>query len=476
MKKVAVIGAGPAGISAAYELSRRNFQIDLHEKSEMIGGLARTISYSDSRFDIGPHRFFTYNKEVEKLYVETLMSDAVEVKRLTRILFNNKLFNYPLSPFGTLLKIGFLGSIKILFSYSISLFERIILRKEPKNFEEWVELNFGKELHYKFFKSYTEKVWGIDCKEISADWAAQRIKNLSFIGVILNPIIKFFKKKNVKTLVDKFWYPRLGAGQFYEKLIKKIDKDKFNLICKSELCEIKHDGSKITKISLENNGTKKDLEYDYFFVSSPFTKIAENLNPKPPIEVLKSCNRLKYRHHIGVKLLITGKIFLDNWIYIHDPNVKMARVSNYLNFSKDMSSDPNQNPLTIEYFCFESDDVWKMDEKELMTLAEEELRKTKLIGEKNKVLSGFTVRSLNAYPVIKKGYQRDVDNVNNFLSKFENLFPIGRSGMFKYNNQDHAIATGLYAARNLENLNNKIDIWKINSEGIYQEGETEEKI
>ena len=202
MKKVAVIGAGPAGISAAYELSRRNFQIDLHEKSEMIGGLARTISYSDSRFDIGPHRFFTYNKEVEKLYVETLDSDAVEVKRLTRILFNNKLFNYPLSPFGTLLKIGFLGSIKILFSYSISLFERIILRKEPKNFEEWVELNFGKELHYKFFKSYTEKVWGIDCKEISADWAAQRIKNLSFIGVILNPIIKFFKKKNVKTLVD----------------------------------------------------------------------------------------------------------------------------------------------------------------------------------------------------------------------------------------------------------------------------------
>ena len=476
MKRVAIIGAGPAGISASYELSKRNFQIDLHEKSDMIGGLARTIPFSESRFDVGPHRFFTYNKEVEKLYVETLGSDAVEVKRLTRILYNNKLFNYPLSPFGTLFKIGLWEAIKILFSYSISLFHRIILNKKPKNFEEWVELNFGRELHYKFFKSYTEKVWGIDCKEISADWAAQRIKNLSFIGVILNPIIKFFKKKKVKTLVDQFWYPRLGAGQFYEKLVKKIDKEKFSLKYNNELREIKHDGSKITQISIENDGNKKDLEYDYFFVSSPFTKIAENLKPKPPLEVLESCKRLKYRHHIGVKLIITGKIFLDNWIYIHDPSVKMARVSNYLNFSKEMSSKPNQNPLTIEYFCFESDDVWKMNEEELKSLAEEELRKTKLINEHNKVLSGFIVRSLNAYPVIKKGYQEDVENIKNFLSKFKNLFPIGRSGMFKYNNQDHAIATGLYAARNLENFDNKIDIWKINSEGIYQEGEIERKI
>ena len=154
----------------------------------------------------------------------------------------------------------------------------------------------------------------------------------------------------------------------------------------------------------------------------------------------------------------------------------MARVSNYLNFSKEMSLDPNQNPLTIEYFCFESDAISKMDEKQLIALAEEELRKTKLINDNNKVLNGFTVRSLNAYPVIRKGYQEDVDNIKNFLSKFKNLFPIGRSGMFKYNNQDHAIATGLYAARNLENLESKIDIWKINSEGIYQEGETENKI
>jgi protoporphyrinogen oxidase len=188
---------------------------------------------------------------------------------------------------------------------------------------------------------------------------------------------------------------------------------------------------------------------------------------------LESCKKLKYRHHIGVKLVVTGKLFPDNWIYIHDPKVIMARVSNYLNFSKDMSLNKDHNPLTIEYFCFENDDVWKLSDKELKELAEKELRETKLINDSNKVVDGFIVRSLNAYPVIKKGYQKEVDNIINYLSRFDNLFPIGRSGMFKYNNQDHAIATGLYAARNLENEKHKIDIWQINSEGVYQEGEIE---
>ena len=216
------------------------------------------------------------------------------------------------------------------------------------------------------------------------------------------------------------------------------------------------------------------MEYDYFFISSPFTKIAENLNPKPPIEILESCKRLKYRHHIGVKLVITGKIFLDNWIYIHDPNVKMARVSNYLNFSKEMSSDSNQNPLTIGIFVLKPTNLeneWKW----INGFSRKRIKKNKINQWGKQVLNGFTVRSLNAYQLLEK-LQEDVDNIKNFLSKFKNLFPIGRSGMFKYNNQDHAIATGLYAARNLENLESKIDIWKINSEGIYQEGETENKI
>ena len=199
--KFIIIGAGPAGISAGYELSKAGFEVKIFEKSLSVGGLAKTTKYGDCLYDIGPHRFFTLNKEIENFYLEILKQDVTEVKRLTRILYHNKLFLYPLSPFSTILKIGFIGSLKITTDYIISLFCKIILKKKPKNFEDWVVLNFGKELHQKFFKSYTEKVWGIDCKNIGKDWAAQRIKNLSFINAILSPIFKIFRKKKIKTRI-----------------------------------------------------------------------------------------------------------------------------------------------------------------------------------------------------------------------------------------------------------------------------------
>ena len=470
-KKAVVVGAGPSGVSAAYELSKQNIETQIIEKYNTVGGLARTISFKNLRFDVGPHRFFTYNKEVENLYLRILGSDAIEVKRQTRILYNKKLFDYPLSPLGTITKIGLIGAILILVSYLIAIFNKIILRKKPKNFEEWVELNFGKNLYKKFFKSYTEKVWGIKCSKISKDWAAQRIKNLSFIGVILNPIIKKFRKKKIKTLVDQFWYPRLGAGIFYEKLLKKMNGNNVKVSFNEEFLKINHENEKIISITSKNKqGELKNTQYDYYFISSPFTKIIENLRPKAPKEILECVNQLNYRHHIGVKLIISGKIFKDNWIYIHDPNVKMARVSNYLNFSKFMSENSDLNPVTVEYFCFNSDEVWKKSDSELINLAEKELRQTQLIKEENIVKDGFIVRSLDAYPVIAMGYEKNVNKIREYISKFKNLFPIGRSGMFKYNNQDHAIATGMYAARNLISEGKKIDIWKINSEGVYLEG------
>ena len=218
----------------------------------------------------------------------------------------------------------------------------------------------------------------------------------------------------------------------------------------SEFTKIEHDNEKILSITVKDeNSNLRKIDYDHYFISSPFTKIVENLSPKPPENILTSCKNLKYRHHIGVKLLVSGKSFPDNWIYIHDPKVKMARVSNYLNFSKEMSKDPNINPLTVEYFCFEEDQVWKMNKDELISLAEQELRFTKLINESNKIINGFIVRSLDAYPVIKKGYQEEVEKIKSYISRFKNLHPIGRSGMFKYNNQDHAIATGIYATKEI---------------------------
>ncbi len=472
-KKFIVIGAGPAGISAAYELNKAGFEVKIFEKFESVGGLARTTKFHECLYDIGPHRFFTLNKEIEKFYLEILDDDAIEVKRLTRILYNNKLFLYPLSPFGTILKIGFVGSVKITIDYLLSMFNKIILQKKPKNFEDWVILNFGNELHQKFFKSYTEKVWGVDCKNISKDWAAQRIKNLSFVTAILSPIIKIIRKKKIKTLVDQFWYPRLGAGQFYKKIRNKIENENTNFFFKHDLDVIYHKNNEITELELKKENASIKVNSDFYFLSCPFTEIVTKLNPKPPQRILDCCKKLRYRHHIGVKLEIHGPLFKDNWIYIHDPNVKMARVSNYRNFSANMSPNLNINPVTVEYFCYESDELWNFKDSQLIKLAEKELKKCGLMNEKNFVSTGFVVRSLKAYPVIEMGYEKLVEEIKNYLSVFKNLSIIGRSGMFKYNNQDHAIATGLYAVRNTISNKNLIDIWKINSEGIYQEGQVD---
>ena len=473
-KKFVVIGAGPAGISAAYELNKAGFEVKVFEKFTTVGGLARTTKFGKCLYDVGPHRFFTLNKEVENFYLEILAEDAIEVKRLTRILYNNKLFLYPLSPFGTILKIGFIGSLKIMTDYLLSVFNKKILKKTPENFEEWVILNFGKELHQKFFKSYTEKVWGIDCKNISKDWAAQRIKNLSFINAILGPIFKIFKKKKIKTLVDQFWYPKLGAGQFYNKIRKKIEGDNVNFFFKHDLEAIHHYDNKITSLTLKKDDGLTEINSDFYFLSCPFTEIILKMNPKPPQRIIDCCKNLRYRHHIGVKLEIHGPIFKDNWIYIHDPKVKMARVSNYRNFSTNMSPNNNISPVTVEYFCYETDNVWNFQDSKLIELAEKELRFCGLLNEKNFIKEGFVIRSLKAYPVIEMGYEKLVEEIKNYLAQFKNMSIIGRSGMFKYNNQDHAIATGLYSVRNVISGKNLIDIWKINSEGIYQEGQVKD--
>ena len=384
MYDVIIIGAGPAGLTATYELSKNNKKVLLLEKKENVGGLAETKTFGKYRYDIGPHRFFTKNNEINDLFLKVLDKDAVKVNRKTRILFNGKYFDYPLTPINALFGLGIVESFQIGFSYIIARLKSKMKIIKINNFEDWVIDRFGKKLYSNFFKNYTEKVWGVNCKDISTDWAAQRIKNLSFISVILNPFIKYFKRKKIKTLVDQFWYPKLGAGQFYHKLVNKIDNEKFTLNLNSEFTKIEHDNEKILSITVKDeNSNLKKIDYDHYFISSPFTKIVENLSPKPPENILTSCKNLKYRHHIGVKLLVSGKSFPDNWIYIHDPKVKMARVSNYLNFSKEMSKDPNINPLTVEYFCFEEDQVWKMNKDELISLAEQELRFTKLINESN---------------------------------------------------------------------------------------------
>ena len=474
MKKnnVVIVGAGPSGLAAATESLKNTNNIKIFEKTNNVGGLARSEKFRDCIFDVGPHRFYTLNKEINEFFKNNIENESIKVKRLTRILYKKKLFLYPLSPFNTLLRLGFIEAIEMLISYSSIRIKSIFKKKTIKNFEDWVIFNFGNKLYSTFFKSYTEKVWGIDCKTISSDWASQRIKNLSFISVLLNPLRKILSKRKIKSLVDSFLYPKFGAGYFYQILVDNLKKKNVNINFNSEIKSINIKDNIVSSIEVLH-GNKVEIHYgDYFLLSNPFTDIFKLLNPKPPQEIINISNKLRYRNHISVQLIIEGKIFDDNWIYVHDQNLKMARVSNYRNFSPHMSPNKNINPVTIEYFCFENDNIWKQNDEYLKELATKELLESGLISKKDKIVDGYIIRSPKAYPVIEKGYDEKVELLKNYINSFKNLIPIGRSGMFKYNNQDHAMATGLYAARNLftENI---IDIWKINSEGVYVESDIE---
>jgi protoporphyrinogen oxidase len=389
------------------------------------------------------------------------------VPRLTRIFYNNKYFNYPLTPLNALFGVGVGSSASILSSYLTTQLQRRLAPREPENFEQWVTDQFGAKLFQTFFKTYTEKVWGIPCTQIGADWAGQRIKGLSLGAAVWNAITK--SRGNIKSLVDEFMFPRLGAGQFYEKMADLIEGYGSAVKTGRRVVQIVREGFRVQRIVIEDEQGKQEvLEAKHFMSSAPLTEMVEMISPAPPAEVLQACRALRYRDHIGVHLKLEGDPFPDNWIYVHSKQVRMARIANYRNFSHEMADRPDVSPLTIEYFTFKGDDVWNRSDEQLVELSAQELA-TMNIAQPEQVLSGFVVRSEKAYPVIETGFQRHIDTIKQWLDQFENLTPIGRSGMFKYNNQDHAIYTGLLAARTTMGYG-KYDPWLVNIDAEYHEG------
>ena len=464
MYDLVIIGAGPAGLTAAYELSKSNKKVIILEKKNQVGGLAETKVFGNYRYDIGPHRFFTKNKEVYDLFLKMLDKDAVEVDRKTRILFKNSYFDYPLTPLNALFGLGVLESFIIGFSYIFARIKSYLKISKINNFEDWVVDKFGRKLFDNFFKNYTEKVWGIDCKEIGSDWAAQRIKGLS-----LSTAVKFAlfpnSKKRPKTLVDKFYYPRLGAGMLWEKFEDYI-KSKGTQVSKNKMVtKVKNNGENFIITYEDGNGSQSSIEAKNIFFSNPLLEFIEIFDFEVPQEVIDSANSLNYRNHISVHVTIDKKLFDDNWIYIHSPNLEMARIADFTNFSNDMSKE-GTFPLTLEYFCFEDDKIWNQQNNEIIDFAVKELRS--IFADEFKVIHSEVSRNAKAYPVIKTGYQEHIDIIKNWLSSIENITAIGRSGMFKYNNQDHAMATGLYAARTLLG-EGSFDPWEVNVDGEYHE-------
>ncbi len=461
-----IMGAGPAGLTAAHEAVGAGARVTVVECSPSVGGLARTIPFEGNRFDIGPHRFFTKNAEISALFEKILGEDAVSVSRLTRILHGGTFFDYPITAVNAMFGLGPATSLAVGASYAKARLSVAMGAGGGDSFEDWIVDHFGRRLFDLFFRSYTEKVWGIRCRDISSEWAAQRIKGLS-LGRAVMHALRGSRGDTIKTMIDEFRFPRLGAGQTWEKLAAAVSKAGGTIMLRSPATALCHANGRVTAMTVARDGVQEQIAGDGFLVSAPLTDVVAMMDPPAPESVLAAARSLRYRNHICVNLVVRGNPFPDNWIYVHDDSVGMARIANYRNFSADMAASPAVSPITAEYFSFPGDAFDTASDERMIELATAELAKIGLARPET-VLSGFVVRNVKAYPVIERGHDGHVATIRNWLRSFDNLLPIGRSGMFKYNNQDHAMMTGMLAARTMLRLGT-FDPWAVNIDAEYHE-------
>jgi protoporphyrinogen oxidase len=469
-KRVAIIGAGPAGLTAAYLLAKGNQEVVVFEKDpQYVGGISRTESYNGYHFDIGGHRFFSKSKEVEDFWTEILGDEMLERPRSSRIYYNNHFFSYPLVAFEALRKLGIFESALCVLSY---LKAKAFPVKNPTNFEEWVTNQFGKRLFNIFFKTYTEKVWGIPCNEISADWAAQRIKGLSLSSAIFNALFKPNKKatdkdKVIKTLIDSFRYPKQGPGMMWEACAEKSKAMGVTLNMNCGVQKIEYTNNSWT---VQTTSQGNVTGFDYVLSTAPMRELVANVLPAFPATVAANAAALGYRDFLTVVLICKDEdAFSDNWIYIHDPKVKVGRVQNFKSWSPYMVPDPSMACYGLEYFCFEGDGLWTSSNADLIELGKKEIEKIGLT-KASAVVDGYVVRQPKAYPVYDQFYKARVDSVRDALANYPGLYLIGRNGMHKYNNQDHSMMTAMLAAKNIFAGKELYNLWDVNEDAEYHEG------
>ena len=460
---IIVIGGGPAGLTAAYELVKQQQTPIVLEKYNKVGGIARTENYRGYHFDMGGHRFFTKSSEVQQFWLEILGDDFLRRPRLSRIFYQNKYFHYPLKPFNALLGLGPIEGVRIVASY---LRWHLFPYKEEETFEQWVTNRFGKRLFKTFFKSYTEKVWGIPCSELKAEWAGQRIKDLSLKTAITAMFLK--PQETIKTLIEEFDYPRRGPGMLWTAVQDRINEQGGQVQLNSNVVGIQREGPRITGVSVERDGRTHTVTGSSFISSMPVTQLLKWLDPPPPANVLRAANQLSYRDFLTVCLIIKKQnVFPDNWIYIHDPSVQVGRIQNFKNWSADMVPDQATTSLGLEYFCNEGDEVWTMPDEALIALGKQEIAKIGL-AEVADVIDGAVFRVEKSYPVYDSDYVESLETIKAYLASLENLQTIGRNGLHRYNNQDHAMLTGMLAVRNLLH-GEQNNLWQVNAEQEYHE-------
>ncbi|NUR48833.1 MAG: NAD(P)/FAD-dependent oxidoreductase, partial [Hamadaea sp.] len=463
---IVVIGGGPAGLTAAYQLTKSARAVTVFEADDVVGGISRTAEREGWRFDIGGHRFFTKVAAVEELWHEILPDgDFLLRPRMSRIYYNGVLFDYPLKAMNALRGLGVVEAVRCVGSYA---WAQVRPPKDQSHFEGWVSARFGWRLYSIFFKTYTEKVWGMPATELQADWAAQRIKNLSLAGAVLNALLPKRNRKDITSLIEEFQYPKLGPGMMWERCAELVAKQGGTVALSTAVTALHRDDAGVTAVSVRDCDGERRVPATDVVSSMPLSALVRAMEPAAPAEVRAAADDLRYRDFLTVALVVPEEFsFPDNWIYIHTPGVQVGRIQNFGSWSPYLVQD-GRTCLGLEYFVNVGDQLWDAADADLVALATAELEKLGLVRP-GAVEQGYVVRMPKAYPVYDERYQRNVDTIRQWLAEaVPNVHPVGRNGMHRYNNQDHSMLTAMLSAENILTGAGH-DIWAVNVEEEYHE-------
>ena len=468
--RIVVIGAGPAGLTAAYLLGKQGYDVTVLEGTDEIGGISKTAQYKGYRFDIGGHRFFTKITPVQALWEELLADEFIDVPRLSRIHYRGKYFHYPLKAMNALTGLGIINAFRIVFSY-------IDAQLHPSPIEEtldqWVTNRFGRRLYEIFFKTYTEKVWGIPCTEVRAEWAAQRIQGLSLARAILSATSLNRRSTDIKSLINSFKYPRFGPGQMWETCAQRVRELGGTVHMNHLATRIELTDGRATAVLARTPEGEVRIEGEHFITTTDIRSLVRALGDAMPEAVRTAGEGLAYRDFLTVALILERRdLFPDNWIYVHTPGVKVGRIQNFNNWSAAMVPNEAHTCLGLEYFCFEGDGLWTSTDAELVALGSKELEELGM-AKASDVVDGTVVRMPKAYPTYDGQYRAHLDTIRGSIDRIPNLHTVGRNGMHKYNNADHSMYTAMLTLENMQGATH--DVWAVNTDFDYHEEQKVEK-
>lgn len=465
-----IMGAGPGGLCSAYVLSRAGVPTTVLEKAPFVGGLARTIhrptDQGEFRFDIGGHRWFTKNDELNAIFREVVDDELLWVNRVSRIFFDGKYVDYPLKVSNALKAVGPVVAARAMADYGRTRIEQRIKPTPVSSMEDAYIDQFGPTLYRLFFQRYSEKVWGLPCDQMSGDWVSQRSKGMSLVTAVKDAVVP--TRGKVVSLIDEFMYPRGGFGRFSERMADAITATGNDIRLSTGVERVHREGNRVVGLTVRTDDGTERIEAEHYISSIPLTLLAKIIDPPPPAEILAAADTLTFRNIITVNLMLKKRqVTPDTWLYVHDRDILFGRFHEPKNWSPAMVPSDDYTSLVVEYFCSFGDQIWSMSEEELVAQTVRHLVKDLGFIAPNEVIGGFTIRAPRAYPAYVIGYEKPLALIKRYIDQLENLQIIGRYGTFRYNNTDHSIETGLLAAKNI--LGEHHDLDRVNADDEYHE-------